>query len=191
MPIICPPEVPTGASMTKESRHDLFGAVAGGAGSSGPEKYQRAKLAEGMDMPCVKTNLRINKRTHTIHELAHPMKQDDGFDYTENFDGAQVIAGRAVLYNLKCVVGTGGSQTRTLRDECAPFVEAQLQYLLAHPEDTTLFVNAFDGDEAARTLPKFTRLLALPEYAAVAPRVYVGDLQGAFAWVAAQLPEGS
>lgn len=185
MPIICPADVPAGASMTKDSRHDLFGAVAGGSGSSGPEKWQRAKLAEGTGAECGKTNIRINKRTRTLQEIAHPMKQDDGFDYTENFDGMQTIGGRRVLYNLKCVVGTGGSQTRTLRDECAPFVEAQLQYLLAHREDTSLFINVFDGDEAARTLPKFARLLALPEYASVARQVYVGDLKGAFPWIAA------
>ena len=177
--------------MTKESRQILFGAVAGGAGSSGPEKYQRAKLVEGTGLPCNKTNIRINKRRRVMVEIPHPMRHDDGYDYTENFDGMQIIGDRCVFYNLKCVVGTGGSQTRTLRDECAPFVEAQLQYLLAHPEDTALFVNVFDGDEAADAMRHFAYIKALPEYAPVTERVYVGDLQGTFTWLSCQLPEGS
>ena len=122
-----------------------------------------------------------------MHECAHPMVKDDGFDYTENFDGRQVFGDREVLINLKSVVGSGGSQTRTLRDECYPFINAQLDWLVRTKKTTTLFANIFDGDEAASKLRMFKYLLSLPSFETVRQYVYVGDLKGYFGWIKAAL----
>jgi hypothetical protein len=116
-------------------------------------------------------------------DIAHPMKNIDGFDYTENFDGKQTFSGNTVWINLKSVVGKGGSQTRTLRDECYHFVNAQLNYLLKTKETGCYFANIFDGDEADAKMRMFDYLLSLPEFAEVKKYVYVGDLRGYFAWV--------
>jgi hypothetical protein len=115
------------------------------------------------------------------------MRYVDGFDYTENFDGKQIFGATTVWVNLKSVVGKGGSQTRTLRDECYPFICAQLDYLLKTKEQNYLFANIFDGDEAASSMGKFKYLLGLPEYADVKKYVYVGDLRGYFDWLKAAL----
>ena len=120
-------------------------------------------------------------------ESAQPMRNADGFDYTENFDGKQIFGEKTVWVNLKSVVGSGGSQTRTLRDECYPFVNAQLDYLVKTSETKYLFANIFDGDEAAAKMKMFTYLLSLPEYAAVKKYIYVGDLKGYFAWIKANV----
>lgn len=184
MSITCPSDIIAGCDICKETRHQLHGQVAGGAGSRKPEEWQRAKIAEGTGKECKKTDMRINKRTLELRENKQPMKEDDGFDWTENFDGYQRLNGKKFYYNLKCVVGTGGSQTRTLRDECYPFVEAQLNYLLANPEDEkTHFTNIFDGDECHKRMSKFAYLLGLDEYAHVHHRVYVGDLKSVFEWL--------
>jgi hypothetical protein len=111
------------------------------------------------------------------------MRNENGFDYTEDFDGKQQILSKTVWINLKCIVGTGGSQTRTLRDECYRFVDAQLHLLLKTRSPTDYFANIFDGDEAASKMRMFKYLLALPEFATVKHQVYVGDLKGYFDWV--------
>ena len=181
MIVKCPDVVIAGSLITKEKRHEMFGAVAGGAGSSGPEKFQRVQIIMGTGYPCPKTNMRINLRTHTLKDIAHPNTSHDGFDYSENFDGLQIVNAIRLYLNLKCVVGSGGSQTRTLR-EVYWFLEGQLQYLVNTDDTTVFFANILDGDEAHDCMSKFEYLLSMPEFAAKRHRVYVGDLKGYFDW---------
>lgn len=181
--IKCPDDVIAGYLITKELRHDQHGIVAGGGGSMNPEIYQRSKIVEGTGVPCSPTIVRINKRTGQMHDIAHPMKHENGFDYTENFDGMQKLGEKTIWINLKSVVGKGGSQTRTLRDECYPFVDAQLNYLLATSLTTCFFANIFDGEEAHTRMPMFNYLLNLPQFKNVKKYVYVGDLKNYFDWL--------
>ena len=109
------------------------------------------------------------------------MTRPNGYDFTEDFDGVQQFGDRIVYINLKCVVGAGGSQTRTLRDECYHFVESQLKYLLNN--QNCYFANIFDGDQAAAHKSKFDYLLGIGEYSTVRDLVYVGDLKDYFDWV--------
>jgi len=177
--VSCPPHVLSGAEYTKDTRHDLFGAVAGGAGSSKPEHFQRQQIVDGTSLPCSKTNMRINLRTNQLHEIAHPNIHIDGFDYSEDFDGIQTVHDTKFYLNFKCIVGKGGSQTRSLREVYA-FVKGQLHVL--ESEQSVYFANILDGDEAHHSMSKFTYLLSLPEFEAVKNKVYVGDLKGYFAW---------
>jgi hypothetical protein len=177
--IICPEDVIAGCLITKEKRHELFGHVAGGAGSRKPEIYQRKKIVEGTCMECPETNMRINLRTNTLINISHPNTNSDGFDYSEDFDGIQTIKEKRVYINLKCVVGKGGAQTRSLR-EVYWFVEGQLKSLKT--VEDVYFANILDGDEAHSTKPKFEYLLNLPEFDEVKNRVYIGDLKGYFEW---------
>lgn len=179
--IRCPDAVPVGALITKEERHSQFGAVAGGAGSRKPEEFQRAMVVEGTGFPCSKTHVRINLRTNTLQDIAHPNTASNGFDYTEDFDGVQTPADTTVYLNFKCIVGKGGTQTRSLR-EVYWFVEGQLKYALTAPEKV-YFANILDGDEAHCAMSKFAYILSLPEFESVRHRVYVGDLRGYFAWL--------
>ena len=181
--IYCPDDIVAGYLITKEQRISVHGRVAGGSGSMKPETYQRDKIEQGTQTPCDTTSVRINKRTGEMHEIAHPMKHVNGFDYTENFDGMQQFGEHIVWINLKSVVGKGGSQTRTLRDECYPFIEAQLNYILKTQSTTYFFANIFDGDEAASRMLMFQYLLDLPEFTAVKKYVYVGDLKKYFEWL--------
>ena len=181
--IVCPEDVMDGSLFTKDTRQELYGKVAGGGGSRKPEEYQKKQITLGTGRPCNTTHTRINWRKNEMMENSQPMRKDDGFDYTENFDGKQIFAPNTVWINLKSVVGKGGSQTRTLRDECYRFVDAQLNYLLKTKKTDYFFANIFDGDEASSTLTKFNYLLELAEFSTVKKYVYVGDLKGYFAWV--------
>ena len=89
---------------------------------------------------------------------------------------------------MKSCVGNGGSQTRTLRDQCYTFVEAQLNYLLSMFSMNTMysfcyFANVLDGDECSKRMKMFHYLKSLPEYSKVEKYVYVGDLKGYLQWV--------
>jgi len=175
----CPEGVVAGYLITKEKRTGQFGKVAGGAGSQKPEKYQRQKIVDGTGIACPKTNTRINLRTNSLKDISHPNTKDDGFDYSEDFDGSQSVKENKVYINLKCIVGKGGSQTRSLR-EVYWFVEGQLKTLKS--VENVYFANILDGDEAHFTKTKFEYLLNLPEFDKVKNRVYVGDLKGYFDW---------
>lgn len=185
MNIVCPEGVLDGHLFTKEKRQALYGKVDGGGGSRKPEEYQRSQIVLGTGFPCNITQTRINWRTNEMMENSQPMRKEDGFDYTENFDGKQIFSKCTVWINLKSVVGTGGSQTRTLRDECYPFMNAQLKYLLKSKRTDYYFANIFDGDEAASKMKMFHYLLNLTEFSTVKKYVYVGDLKNYFAWIKA------
>ena len=182
--ICCPEGVIAGSDYTKEERQKQYGKVAGGGGSTKPEQYQREQIEKGTGRLCEKTQMRINWRKNEMIEKKNPMINIDGFDYTENFDGKQIFGSNIVWINLKSVVGKGGSQTRTLRDECYTFVNAQLR-LLQTTESPCYFANIFDGDEAHARKKMFIYLLTLPEFSTVKKYVYVGDLKNYFDWVKA------
>ena len=181
--IICPEGVIPGCCYTKEKRHELFGKVAGGGGSRKPEQYQREQIEFGTGRPCGPTQTRINWRKNEMIKKPQPMRNEDGFDYTENFDGKQVFGEIEVWVNMKSVVGGGGSQSRALRDQCYPFVKAQLEFLLKLRKIDCFFANIFDGDYASSMMKMFHYLLRLPEYSTVKKYVYVGDLKNYFAWL--------
>jgi hypothetical protein len=172
-------QVLEGRLITKTARQELFGIVGTGAGSRKPEDYQRATIIQHTGVLCPKTNMRINLRTNALREIAMPNKHDDGFDYSEDFDGCQTFGDKKVYLNLKCIVGTGGTQTRSLR-EVYWFVQGQLNVLKTTP--ATYFANILDGDEAHSVLPKFRYLLNLTDYTDVKNKVYVGDLKGYLDW---------
>jgi hypothetical protein len=175
----CPDGLLYGLNMTKIARQEAFGEASGGAKTTDMEKYQRKAVEKGTGIKCPKTNYRINIRKNTLEDLSHPIGQEDGFDYTEDFDGVQDTSYGIVFISFKSVVGAGGSQTRTLR-ECYHFAEAQLKFSLKHRK--IFFANILDGDEADKRMKQFKYLLARPEYAHTAHRVYVGHLAGYFDW---------
>ena len=73
------------------------------------------------------------------------MKERNIFEWTENFDGCQQINGKIIYYNLKMICGSGGAQTRALREVCH-FISAQQRYLNQEPSSNLFFVNIIDGE---------------------------------------------
>lgn len=182
--ILCPEQVPEGRLINKESRHELFGQVAGGSGSRAPEDFQRRMIIEGTGTPCPKTNIRIHLRNHTLEDKAHPNTREDGYEYSEDFDGKQIFGQKTVYLNLKCIVGKGGSQTRSLR-EVYWHIQGQLEFLLKRTCDTIYFANILDGDEAYANSNKFNYLLNQPQFQGFRGKIYVGDLRDYFSWLSA------
>lgn len=109
------------------------------------------------------------------------MKEDDGFEWSENFDGKQVHNGNTFFYNLKMVCDCGGAQTRTLR-EVYHFIKAQLKYIHKFNVQDTYFINILDGNESHRTKHKFAYLLSNEHYSTIKKQVFVGDMYDFQQW---------
>lgn len=147
------------------------------------ELYQKNIINSIMSVPLVKTCVRINVCDYRMERNPSPMKCVDGFDWTEDFDGFVNENNNNYYFNLKMVCGSGGSQTRTLR-EVYHFIKSQLEHLLAHPEPCTLyFVNILDGDSCHHAMQKYKYLIELSKYNSIKNRVYIGDLYGFSDWL--------
>lgn len=145
------------------------------------ELYQRDKIEQITERPCLKTNERINIEKNDIIVEAKPMKRIDAFDWTEDFDGKQNTSKYRIYYNLKMVVGSGGAQTRTLR-EVAHFITAQLEYNVSHMNNLAYFVNILDGDQSFKLSKQFGSILNKKKYKYVKNFVYIGDTHGFIDW---------
>lgn len=121
----------------------------------------------------MKTNLRLNLMTNQLHHVRAPLLKDDGFEYTEDFDGSIQSYGFTFYFNLKFVCGTGGAQNRTLR-ETYHFINSQLEFLLAS-NSAHYFINILDGDGSNRYMTKFHYLIEKKKFSKVRNRIFVGD----------------
>jgi hypothetical protein len=180
-----PPGVIDWVNVNDKKRKEMFGSVSGGSGSKKPENFQRNKVIEGTGIPCPKTNTRINLRTNELKDISRPGIHDDGFDYSEDFDGYQKVMicnvmSSHIYLNFKSACTSGGGQTRTLK-EVYHFIEGQLR-VLNKGTNNIYFANILDGDVCERTSRYFKYLCNLPEYRDVKDRVYVGNLCGYFDW---------
>ena len=103
------------------------------------------------------------------------MKQSDGYEYTENFDGLLIKNRNNYYFNLKFICDKGGAQTRSLK-EVYHFIRCQMEYLIKFNTNNTYFINILDGDESYRNSDKFLYLLNEEEYKEVKKYVFIGSL---------------
>jgi len=166
---------------TKEWRQENICKTDGQKDSSS-EKYQRRLVVEITHSECPKSNVRINKRTLEFKDKTQPMTEDDGFDWTEDFDGKQEINNTILMYNFKFVAESGGGQTRTLRDETYSFIEIQLKYLKKNQETNIKFINLLDGAESYKRMKHFNYLINLEEYKEYKSKCLVMDTHTFKSW---------
>lgn len=165
-----------GADITKASRNAVCGGTLGGARAIIPEREQISAIVERTKTPATKTHMRINLRNGAMENIKRPNILPDGFDWSENFDYVQ-RADVVIYINLKSIVGSGGAQTRSLR-EVYWFINGQFTHL--RQGANVYFANILDGDEASKHMPKYNYLAEQnPE---TKNRVYVGDLRGYIIW---------
>jgi len=160
--------------MTKEWRKKVIGQGKnmGGATASRVEKWQRLCLEKIVKQNVAKTNLRLNHSTKKLETVTRPSRQPDEFEWTEDFDGIFHIGKTRYLVNFKMIVGTGGAQTRSLR-EVYHFIkcqEAHLRKFCAHQKDTK-FLNILDGDTSANKMAA----MRLAQTKATVSEIYIGD----------------
>lgn len=145
------------------------------------ELYQRFLVENITQTKCSKTTARFNLTTFEFCKKPKPLCADDGFDWTEDFDGVQQIEDTIIYYNLKMVCDNGGAQTRALR-EVYHMVRCQLEHLLDTNANNVYFVNLLDGDQCHKRQKHFDYLLSNERYSEVKNKVFCGDMYTFCSW---------
>jgi hypothetical protein len=117
------------------------------------EKYQMRVIAKLFDK-IEHTRERVNLTTGEICCVTNLFSRYDAFEWTENFDGKTIYDGKTVYFNFKFVVGSGGSQTRTMREV----------YHYIKKQNNHIFVNILDGNESYKRYKQFRYLMSLTKY---------------------------
>lgn len=139
------------------------------------EKYQ-VQLAESITrQKLLKTNFRINMMSFDLINILHPLKQLDGFEITENFDGMFHYNNNTYYFNLKFVCDDGGAQTRTCR-EVYHFIHSQLNHITKTNATNIYFVNILDGNTMFKFMNKYVYLLDKQQYQNIRQQVFIGDM---------------
>lgn len=145
------------------------------------EKHQRRLVENITKCACPKSFKRLNTDTFQMKDVSFPLKHDNGFEWTEDFDGTQEFHGNILYYNLKMVCDAGGAQTRTLR-EVYHFIGIQLEFLLKHDSCNVYFVNILDGDECHKRYDKFMYLKNKEKYKDASSYIFIGDMNDFKHW---------
>ena len=130
------------------------------------EIYQKKLIVGITGSNLEHTNDRIDMELCCIKEEAHPNKNENGFEITENFDGKQTFGEIILYFNLKFVCDSGGSQTRTLR-ETYLFIKTQILIT----SQNVYFVNILDGDGSYKFKKQFDYLLSKSRN----DKIFIGD----------------
>ena len=146
-----------------------------GGKSNECEKYQINLIEKMLAIKLMKTHVRINMENYEITTNTHPMKNSDGFEWTENFDGLLIKNTSKYYFNLKFVCDKGGAQTRSLR-EVYHFIRCEMEYLIKYDTNNTYFINILDGDECFRAMDQFLYLFNKEKYKQVIKYVFIGSL---------------
>lgn len=117
------------------------------------EKYQKRIISKVFDK-IEHTHDRVNLNDGRIQYVKSPFKYNDAFDWTENFDGKINYGELTVYFNFKFVVGSGGAQTRSLR-EVYHYIKKQSNHI---------FINILDGDEAYKKMKYIRHLMTSTRY---------------------------
>ena len=150
------------------------------------ELYQRATVESITGHTCSKSDCRLNIISKDMVEKKYPMKDIDGFEWTEDFDGFIPYNKTHLYFNFKMICDAGGVQTRSLR-EVYHFISIQLDHLIIQREkkrnngtDDSLslptFVNILDGDTSFKHMEKFHHLINKERYVDIRNNVFVGDM---------------
>ncbi len=139
------------------------------------EKYQKDLIEKMTKLKLNNTFERINMETNNIVEKRNPNVSDNGYEFTENFDGKIIINKNIYYFNLKFVCDSGGAQTRTLR-EVYHFIKYQIEYLLKYNKNNVFFINILDGDTSYNNINKFYYLIKNEKYKDITKYIFIGNL---------------
>jgi hypothetical protein len=121
---------------------------------------------------------RINDLTFELSNVLRVSNSENPLIWTEDFDLEVLADPFRVFFNLKFIVGDGGSQTRSIR-EVRHFIQSQHAHITKHGTKN-VFVNVLDGDTSA----KYTHWLKkmFPH-----EQIYIGDSYGLSGWLSKYL----
>ena len=139
------------------------------------EKYQINLIEKIIKNKIIKTDDRIYMKNNEIISNKKPMINNDGYEWSENFDGLLIQNNNKYYFNLKFVCDSGGAQTRTLR-EVYHFIKHQMEHLIKFNMNNIFFINILDGDTSFKNMDKFKHLINDEKYKQVKKYVFIGSL---------------
>lgn len=137
------------------------------------ELFQKRLFEDIVQTSIYKTNKRLFMIDYSMISICNPLKTEQGFEYTENFDAEFKIDDTYFLVNFKFTCDQGGSQLRTLR-EVYHFIKTQTEYIKKHSEDRVYFINILDGNTAYQHKKQFEQLKR--------NQIFIGDMQEFSVW---------
>jgi hypothetical protein len=165
--------VPQSYYQTKEWRKSKKWYITGKLNEC--EKFQINNIEKILKNKLKKTFDRINIETIDIISKKNININDDGYEWTENFDGLIINNNDKYYFNLKFVCDIGGAQTRTLR-EVYHFIKYQMEYLIKLNTNNIYFINILDGDTCYKNMHKFNYLINKDHYKSILNFVFIGSL---------------
>uniref|UniRef100_A0A6C0F7W4 Uncharacterized protein n=1 Tax=viral metagenome TaxID=1070528 RepID=A0A6C0F7W4_9ZZZZ len=142
------------------------------------ELYQKPLIEKITQKKLEKSNERLHTQQYDMNEVNRPMKNIDGLEWTENFDGYIFDKNKEFYFNLKLICDDGGAQTRSIR-ETYFFIKNQLEHVKHNYEETKnkkYFINILDGNTCHRYMKNFLYLMNKKEYTKEKAQVFVGDM---------------
>jgi len=152
------------------------------------ENYQKKIIKQLIGYEIKKCNDRFYIETNNIIAKVNPMKDIDGFEYTEDFDGKCTLGKNTIYFNLKFCCDAGGAQTRTLR-LVYDFIKCQIQYINTKSDKIkyedgdnleelcdTYFINILDGDTCNTHTSQFRYLLDKLNDEKLKKYVFIGSM---------------
>ena len=164
--------VPSSVFQTKEWRKMQKWYTNGKANEC--EIFQKSIMNQILKRDICKTQERINYKTNEISVHKTPLSENDGFEWSENFDGYIDENEKIYYFNFKFVCDDGGAQTRTLRET---YLFIKNQFLLlenTNNNNNIYFINILDGDTCYKHANKFKYLK--DQYPHFCDKVFIGDL---------------
>jgi len=132
------------------------------------EIFQKRQFEAIVQTKLSKTSKRLFMVDNTLVRIANPLKNDQGFEYTENFDAEFKRDDNIFLVNFKFTCDQGGAQLRTLR-EVYHFIKTQSEFLKRHSNEKIYFINILDGNTSYTYKDQFENLKT--------DRIFIGDMQ--------------
>lgn len=170
----------TGKSQTKKWRASCSWYKNGKSNEC--EKYQKAQIKSLIGFIPETCDDRFYVGTNEIRKKSNPMRDIDGFEYTEDFDGKVVKGGTTFYFNLKFCCDSGGAQTRTLR-LVYDFIKCQADFIIRRTaENNTVdgefyFINILDGDTCSTHMKQMRN--SIEKYNPASSGSESGNLEGA------------
>lgn len=140
------------------------------------EKYQIGVAELLLGQKINKTYERINMSTKELVKMVHPLKNNNGFDYTENFDGKIISGDKKIYFNFKFVCDNGGAQNRSLR-EVYHFIKYQYKMMRKNNSSDIYVMNILDGNTSNMFMDKFKYLSTIEENIELNKYIFIGDLK--------------
>jgi hypothetical protein len=137
------------------------------------EKYQRQLINKITGKNIYNTKIRLNIFSYELKNISNPNVKNDGFEWSENFDGYIEKDDKKFYFNLKFTCDKGGAQTRTLR-EVYMFINAQINHIKKFQKTNTFIINILDGDESYRNMNKMSYRINMHEK--YKKYIFIGDM---------------